>query len=184
MPVALSGLVRIFALTPGCALRASPGLLSLAPPARAVSSLQLVWLSRGLDRRGSLCGSGGGWIAAEGRVALVRVGLWLRGVLDRRCRFCGFGLGQIVAAALPGCGASPHFSPASCCGGGSGHVYCVALGRRLDVLSRTPAAPSGRAPCIHARLHRLATKSGEKSGLEEGEERGKPRFLSRGKVRS
>ena len=36
---------------------------------------------------------------------------------------------------------------------------------RLDVLSSTPAAPSGRAPCIHARLHRLATKSGEKSGL-------------------
>ena len=36
----------------------------------------------------------------------------------------------------------------------------------LDVLSSTPAAPSGRAPCIHARLHRLATKSGEKSGLE------------------
>ena len=39
---------------------------------------------------------------------------------------------------------------------------------RLDVLSSTPAAPSGRAPCIHARLHRLATKSGEKSGLVEG----------------
>jgi peroxiredoxin len=36
---------------------------------------------------------------------------------------------------------------------------------RLDVLSSTPAAPSGRAPCIHARLHRLATKAGEKSGL-------------------
>jgi hypothetical protein len=35
---------------------------------------------------------------------------------------------------------------------------------RLDVLSSTPAAPSGRAPCIHAHLHRLATKSGEKSG--------------------
>jgi hypothetical protein len=39
---------------------------------------------------------------------------------------------------------------------------------RLDVLSSTPAAPSGRAPCIHARLRRLATKSGEKSGLEQG----------------
>ena len=39
---------------------------------------------------------------------------------------------------------------------------------RLDVLSSTPAAPSGRAPCIHARLHRLATKSGEKSGLVGG----------------
>ena len=36
---------------------------------------------------------------------------------------------------------------------------------RLDVLSSTPAAPSSRAPCIHAYLHRLATKSGEKSGL-------------------
>jgi hypothetical protein len=36
---------------------------------------------------------------------------------------------------------------------------------RLDVLSSTPAAPSRRAPCIHARLRRLATKSGEKSGL-------------------
>jgi membrane protein YqaA with SNARE-associated domain len=36
---------------------------------------------------------------------------------------------------------------------------------RLDVLSSTPAAPSGRAPCIHARLRRLATKSDEKSGL-------------------
>ena len=38
---------------------------------------------------------------------------------------------------------------------------------RLDVLSSTPAAPSGCAPCIHARLHRLATKSGEESGLGE-----------------
>jgi hypothetical protein len=46
--------------------------------------------------------------------------------------------------------ASPHFSPAFYCGSGSGHVYNVAL---------------GRAPYIHARLHRLATKSGEKSGL-------------------
>jgi hypothetical protein len=36
----------------------------------------------------------------------------------------------------------------------------------LDVLSSTPAAPSGRVPCIHARLRRLATKSGEKSGLD------------------
>ena len=35
----------------------------------------------------------------------------------------------------------------------------------LDVLSSTPEAPSSRAPCIHARLRRLATKSGEKSGL-------------------
>ncbi len=36
----------------------------------------------------------------------------------------------------------------------------------LDVLSSTPASPSSRAPCIHARLRRLATKSGEKCGLE------------------
>jgi hypothetical protein len=36
---------------------------------------------------------------------------------------------------------------------------------RLDVLSSTPAALSPRAPCIHARLRRLATKSGEQSGL-------------------
>ncbi len=38
----------------------------------------------------------------------------------------------------------------------------------LDVLSSTPVEPSGRAPCIHARLRRLATKSGEKCGLEFG----------------
>ncbi len=35
----------------------------------------------------------------------------------------------------------------------------------LDVVSTTPASPSGRAPCIHARLRRLATKRGEKCGL-------------------
>jgi len=35
---------------------------------------------------------------------------------------------------------------------------------RLDVPSSTPAAPSGRAPCFHARLRRPATKAGEKSG--------------------
>jgi hypothetical protein len=46
---------------------------------------------------------------------------------------------------------SPHFSQAFYCGGGSGHVYCVAL---------------RRAPCIHARLRRLATKPCEKCGLE------------------
>jgi len=32
---------------------------------------------------------------------------------------------QSVSLNLP----SPHFSPAFYCGGGSGHVYCVALGR-------------------------------------------------------
>ena len=36
----------------------------------------------------------------------------------------------------------------------------------LDVLSSTPAELSGRAPCIHARLRRLATKPDEKCGLE------------------
>ena len=35
----------------------------------------------------------------------------------------------------------------------------------LDVLSSTPAESSLRAPCIHAHLRRLATKSREKSGL-------------------
>jgi len=35
----------------------------------------------------------------------------------------------------------------------------------LDVLSSTPAGPLGRAPGTHARLRRLATKPGEKSGL-------------------
>ena len=35
----------------------------------------------------------------------------------------------------------------------------------LDVLSSTPAEYSRRAPCSHARLRRLATKSGEKRGL-------------------
>ena len=39
---------------------------------------------------------------------------------------------------------------------------------RLDVLSSTPAAPSGRAPCIHARLHRLATKSASKIAWDRG----------------
>ena len=35
----------------------------------------------------------------------------------------------------------------------------------LDVLSNTPAESSLRAPCIHARLRRLAAKLCEKSGL-------------------
>jgi len=35
---------------------------------------------------------------------------------------------------------------------------------RLDVRSSTPVAPSGRPPCIHSRLRRLATKAAEKSG--------------------
>ncbi len=36
----------------------------------------------------------------------------------------------------------------------------------LDVLSSTPAESSRRAPCINARLRRLATKAREKCGLE------------------
>jgi hypothetical protein len=60
---------------------------------------------------------------------------------------------------------SPHFSPAFYCGGGSGHVYCVALGRApRRTVEYACGALLSRAlyPC---RLHRLATKSGEKSGL-------------------
>ena len=38
----------------------------------------------------------------------------------------------------------------------------------LDVLSSTPAESSRRAPCIHARLRRLATKPREKSGFMPG----------------
>jgi hypothetical protein len=45
---------------------------------------------------------------------------------------------------------------------------------RLDILSSMPpvpsVAPAGKlpdAPCIHARLRRLATKPGEESGLED-----------------
>jgi hypothetical protein len=49
---------------------------------------------------------------------------------------------------------SPHFSPGFC-GGGSGHVDCVAL---------------PWAPCIHARLRRLAAKLGEESGFAESEQ--------------
>jgi hypothetical protein len=68
---------------------------------------------------------------------------------------------------------SPHFSQAFYCGGGSGHVYCVALPRAprrtveyaCGALSRAGwKAPD--APCIHARLRRLATKPCEKCGLE------------------
>ena len=60
---------------------------------------------------------------------------------------------------------SPHFSPATYCGGGSGHVYCVALGRASRQTVESASEALGRAPCIHARLHRLATKPGEKCGL-------------------
>jgi hypothetical protein len=58
----------------------------------------------------------------------------------------------------------------------------------LDVLSSTSAGPLGRASCIHARLHRLATKPGEKCGLmprwEEGLVNTMPRNMSIPKAES
>jgi hypothetical protein len=63
---------------------------------------------------------------------------------------------------------NPHFSPAFYCGGGSGHVCCVALGRASRQTVKSASEALGRAPCIHARLHRLATKPGEKYGLMLG----------------
>ena len=67
---------------------------------------------------------------------------------------------------------SLHFSPVFYCGGGSGHVYCVALGRAPRHTVVYVCGALGRAgwkapdaPCIHARLRRLATKTGEKCGL-------------------
>jgi len=63
------------------------------------------------------------------------------------------------------CGASPHFSPSFCCGGGSGHVYGVALPWAPRHTVKYACGALRRAPCIHARLHRLATKHGEKCGL-------------------
>ena len=60
---------------------------------------------------------------------------------------------------------NPHFSQAFYCGGGSGHVYCVALGRAPRHTVEYVCGALGRAPCIHARLRRLATKPCEKCGL-------------------
>jgi hypothetical protein len=60
---------------------------------------------------------------------------------------------------------NPHFSPSFCCGGGSGHVYCVALPRAPRHTVKYACGALRRAPCIHARLRRLATKDGEKCGL-------------------
>src|SRR5512136_3092493 len=59
----------------------------------------------------------------------------------------------------------PHFSPAFYCGGGSGHVYCVALLRAPRRTVEYACGALGCAPCIHARLRRLATKPCEKCGL-------------------
>jgi len=64
-------------------------------------------------------------------------------------------------------GINPHFSPSFCCCGGSGHVYCVALPRAPRHTVKYACGALRRAPCIHARLHRLATKHGEKCGLRE-----------------
>ena len=67
---------------------------------------------------------------------------------------------------------SPLFSRAFYCGGGSGHVYCVALRRAPRRTVEYACGALGRAgweapdaPCIHARLRRLATKPREKNGL-------------------
>ena len=47
----------------------------------------------------------------------------------------------------------------------SGMSTALRLFGLLDIFSNMPASPSLRAPCIHARLRRLATKSHEISGL-------------------
>jgi hypothetical protein len=68
---------------------------------------------------------------------------------------------------------SPHFSPAFYCGGGSGHVNCVALCRAprhtveyaCGVLGRLHSYTWRFAPSTIDHLRRLATKSGEKCGL-------------------
>jgi hypothetical protein len=69
----------------------------------------------------------------------------------------------VVGIALGG--SNPRFSPAFTCGGGSGHVYRVALRRAFRQTVKSASEALGRAPCIHARLQRLATKPGEKCGL-------------------
>jgi len=60
--------------------------------------------------------------------------------------------------------ANLHFSQIFYCGGGSGHVYGVALCRAPPRTVEYVCA-LGRAPCIHARLHRLALGMCEKCGL-------------------
>ena len=59
---------------------------------------------------------------------------------------------------------SHQFSTAAADSGMSTALRLVGF---LDVLSSTPAESSLRAPCIHARLRRLATKTGEKCGLAD-----------------
>jgi len=53
---------------------------------------------------------------------------------------------------------NPHFSPAFYCGGGSGHVYCVALPRAPRRTVKYACGALGRAP-------------GQKSGLNAGHAR-------------
>jgi len=62
---------------------------------------------------------------------------------------------------------SPHFSQAFYCGVAYRHVYGVALGRAPRHTVKYACGALRRAPCIHACLHRLATKSREKCGLGE-----------------
>jgi len=62
-------------------------------------------------------------------------------------------------------GANPHFSQAFYCGVGYGHVYGVVLGRAPRHTVKYACGALRRAPCIHTRLRRLATKSCEKCGL-------------------
>ena len=61
-------------------------------------------------------------------------------------------------------GPNPHFSHGFYCGGGSGHVYRVALPRAPRRTVEYARGALGRAPCIHARLRRLATKPVRKAG--------------------
>ena len=60
---------------------------------------------------------------------------------------------------------NPHFSPAFYCGCTEERVYCVALLRAPRRTVKYACGDLGRAHCIHAALHSLATKPGEKCGL-------------------
>jgi hypothetical protein len=60
---------------------------------------------------------------------------------------------------------NPHFSQGFCCCGAARHVYSVALPRAPRRTVEYACGALGRAPCIHARLRRLATKPCEKCGL-------------------
>ena len=63
---------------------------------------------------------------------------------------------------------NPHFSQDFYCGGADGHVYCVALRRAPRRTVEYVCGALGRAPCIHARLRRLATKPCEKQDFTKG----------------